>query len=634
MRTCIRWGWWAALLCALPAAAGPARAADDKPTADTKAIDGLVYATLRDVINEGADMYNAQGRYANKERDYAGCYRFYEGALTATRPLLAHRPALQKAIDDGLATARETPQVFQRAFVLRDVIDKVRAEVNPNPPPKPAALWDRLGGEAGVAKVVDDFTAAALADKKLDLTRGGKYLKDEAAVAHFKRMMVELVSVAGGGPLKYTGRPMKEVHKGMAITDAEFDLAAGHLREALKKNGVKDDDAKELLADVETTRKDIVEGKKEPPKPTTLWERMGGEPAVTKAVDDFADAAKADEKLDLSRGGKFLQDEDAVRRAKKGFIDWISSVTGGERKYTGKSMKELHKGMEITDEQFDLALKHFKAALAGNGVKEPEIKDVMKILEATRPAVVEGKKEPPKPALWERIGGEKTVGKVVDDFVAAAAADKDADFLHKPEPPPREKVNTIKADLLLFLSAAAKAPGADKAKGLKEALGGAAYTDKQFDALVKDLKEALKKNGVEEADAKEITAAVEAARKDVVEKKDDSPKPPEETGSVKGKATFKGEPLPGGVVTFEAEGGGAVTAKIAEDGTYKADGLKPGKYAVTVDTELLKPDPAKPADPKAPKYVAIPEKYRDAKKSGLSYEVKKGEQTYDIELKD
>src|SRR5262249_37067798 len=51
-----------------------------------------------------------------------------------------------------------------------------------------------------------------------------------------------------------------ELHKGMGITDAQFDAAAGDLARAMAKNGVKAEDAKALLQIVEATRKDIVEG--------------------------------------------------------------------------------------------------------------------------------------------------------------------------------------------------------------------------------------------------------------------------------------------------------------------------------------------------------------------------------------
>jgi hemoglobin len=75
-----------------------------------------------------------------------------------------------------------------------------------------------------------------------------------------------LVSSVTGGPLKYTGKSMKDAHKGMGITDKEFDATVADLKEALKINSVNEADAKELLAIVESTRKDIVEEKKDEKK--------------------------------------------------------------------------------------------------------------------------------------------------------------------------------------------------------------------------------------------------------------------------------------------------------------------------------------------------------------------------------
>ena len=54
---------------------------------------------------------------------------------------------------------------------------------------------------------------------------------------------------------------MKEVHKGMKITNEEFDAAAKDLKDALMKNGAKADDAAALMKIVDGTRKDIVEVK-------------------------------------------------------------------------------------------------------------------------------------------------------------------------------------------------------------------------------------------------------------------------------------------------------------------------------------------------------------------------------------
>jgi hemoglobin len=647
MRRDLRRAWPAAMAAGLLAlaAAAPARAADDKTGLDPKAVDSLVFNSLRDVINEGADMYNAEGRYKNMERDFAGCYHLYEGALLATRPLLAHRPNLQKGIDDGLSAARETPEVWRRAVVLRAVIDKVRADVNPNPAaPGGASVWDRLGGEAGVTKVVEDWAAAATADEKLDVTRGGKYLQDEASVKKLKRQLVEQISSLTGGPLKYEGRPMKEVHKGMGITDEQFDLAVKHLKEAFKGNGVKDEDAGKLLDAVEETRKDIVE-KKEPLK-TTLWDRLGGEAGVTKIVNDFVAAAAADKKANFYGDATFKPTEEQDKALKANLVAWLSAGAGGPRKYEGNPFRHARQGKKFTDEEFDAVLKDLRAALVANGVVDPDLKDVQGFVEATRKDVVEARPEPPKGApLWDRLGGEPAVAKVVDDFVAAAAEDKEVNFFRKPdERPSKEQINALKSNLIDFISAATGGPRAYKGRNMKEAHKDMHITDKEFDAAARDLENALKKNGVKEAEARELMALVEGNRKDIVEKKGgeapgDKDKPAG-AAVVAGKVTYNGKPLPGGFVLFQSADGKTARAEIKEDGTYRADALAPGDYKVGVDTESLKPkgppdDKAKPPDAKGGlKYLPVPAKYRDPTTSGLTLTVNKGEQTHDIALDD
>ena len=92
---------------------------------DRKTIDAALYDTLRDVINKGADMYN--------NGDMTGCYRLFEGALLTAKPMLGHRPDLQKRIAKALTAADRDAVTFRRAFALRAALDKVRAELNPNP---------------------------------------------------------------------------------------------------------------------------------------------------------------------------------------------------------------------------------------------------------------------------------------------------------------------------------------------------------------------------------------------------------------------------------------------------------------------------------------------------------------------
>lgn len=248
-------------------------AQDKKPAGkplERKDLDESIYQSLREIIDHGADLYN-QG-------DWNGCYRLWEGALMGLKPLLDHRPKLQETITDGIAKARQEPVLWQRAWVLRPVLNKIRADINadyphrrkrePGEPPlaadetKKKTLWDRLGGEAAVTKIVDDFVTLAGPDPKVDFFRGGKYKPSDAEVAKMKRELIEQISEASGGPLKYRGPDMKAVHKGMGITDAQFNAAAADLKKALEKNNVAEEDVKKVLDAVGSYRKAIVEPKK------------------------------------------------------------------------------------------------------------------------------------------------------------------------------------------------------------------------------------------------------------------------------------------------------------------------------------------------------------------------------------
>ena len=77
-------------------------------------------------------------------------------------------------------------------------------------------------------------------------------------VATLKKRLVEFISTATGGDVPYHGGDMVSVHRGMNITDAEFDALAADLQAALKKNSVPAREQAELLAVVNRTRSAIV----------------------------------------------------------------------------------------------------------------------------------------------------------------------------------------------------------------------------------------------------------------------------------------------------------------------------------------------------------------------------------------
>jgi len=62
-----------------------------------------------------------------------------------------------------------------------------------------------------------------------------------------------------GGPCNYTGRDMKTTHKGLGITESDWNVMASLFVETLTKFNVPKKEQDELLAIVATTKKDIVE---------------------------------------------------------------------------------------------------------------------------------------------------------------------------------------------------------------------------------------------------------------------------------------------------------------------------------------------------------------------------------------
>jgi hemoglobin len=119
------------------------------------------------------------------------------------------------------------------------------------------SLYERIGKEQAIVQVVDDFVANVVADENIKERHKKHFM--EGDVAGLKKKLVEQIGEATGGPQKYTGKNMKEAHKGLEITNKDFDALVADLVKALDKNKVAEEDKGELLKMLGTMRKDVVE---------------------------------------------------------------------------------------------------------------------------------------------------------------------------------------------------------------------------------------------------------------------------------------------------------------------------------------------------------------------------------------
>ena len=100
------------------------------------------------------------------------------------------------------------------------------------------------------------------------------------------------------------------------------------------------------------------------------------------------------------------------------------------------------------------------------------------------------------------------------------------------------------------------------------------------------------------------------------------------SAKVSGKVTFGGQPVTEGVVNFMSPNlGTAGAGTLNAQGEYTiTDGIPPGNYLVYVTPpRITKPPMAGESPPEAKEYPNIPEKARTEKSSGLSADVKAGE---------
>lgn len=114
------------------------------------------------------------------------------------------------------------------------------------------SLYERLGGRGAITAVVDTFVAYVAADTRINAFFRG------VDIPNLKRLLVEQICQATGGPCTYTGRSMVAAHTGMNLTNAHFDALVEDLVRALDRFNVPAREKNELLTALGGMRREIV----------------------------------------------------------------------------------------------------------------------------------------------------------------------------------------------------------------------------------------------------------------------------------------------------------------------------------------------------------------------------------------
>ncbi|HMK79615.1 MAG TPA: group 1 truncated hemoglobin [Xanthobacteraceae bacterium] len=117
-------------------------------------------------------------------------------------------------------------------------------------------------------------------------------------------------------------------------------------------------------------------------QPATLYQRLGGYPAIQAVVDDFVGNVAADRRIN-----GFFANAD-IPRLKRNLVDQICAGTGGWCIYTGRDMKTAHAGMGIRNRDFNALVQDLQKTLRKFKVSRREQGELLAILGPMRSDIV------------------------------------------------------------------------------------------------------------------------------------------------------------------------------------------------------------------------------------------------------
>lgn len=184
----------------------------------------------------------------------------------------------------------------------------------------------------------------------------------------------------------------------MAQSEQLSQSGEGAGEKGVKKAEVKKADAGTNSTDTagQTNKPAQAEGK------LALFERLGGDVGISNIVADFTPRVLDDprvnwERKGVKRGGFSIHANKPVTWnatpqnvaiLKQHLVEFLALATGGPAHYSGKEIQSTHADMHISNPEFDAVIGDLKASLDKLRIPNLEQKELLAIIESTRPQIV------------------------------------------------------------------------------------------------------------------------------------------------------------------------------------------------------------------------------------------------------
>jgi hemoglobin len=118
----------------------------------------------------------------------------------------------------------------------------------------------------------------------------------------------------------------------------------------------------------------------------SLYQRLGGYDAIAAATDDLLARLQSDPQLrDYWKGAS----DDNQRKARQLIVDFMTEAAGGPAYYNGRDMHTSHRGMHISESDWDTFMRHSTATLAHFDVPARETEEVLAFFTSLKGEIVE-----------------------------------------------------------------------------------------------------------------------------------------------------------------------------------------------------------------------------------------------------
>jgi hemoglobin len=120
----------------------------------------------------------------------------------------------------------------------------------------------------------------------------------------------------------------------------------------------------------------------------TLYKRLGGYDAIAAVTDDFLGRLLSDPRFTKFFAGASTDSKGKIRQH---IVDQLCNATGGPCVYTGRTMKQAHAGLGITEDEWNATVAHLVASLDKFKVPEAEKSELLAIASSLKADIVEKK---------------------------------------------------------------------------------------------------------------------------------------------------------------------------------------------------------------------------------------------------